>query len=282
MSDAANTHRSRQILGAERQPDHATDLEHLQRILEDNNLEHPFDLDLPGYHLLEANPAFLHGGQGPVARCTEPHFYRLQSVSGLLNFCSSWRDDIIDPESGSGEQFLILANAFAATGEWLPLQNYAEGTYALQKRGSSFWNDTEYIADQSIVQQAYRNGLASDWVADYSVIIRCPVPDNISRAHVPTTVDAWCFSIFEPQPWREAPSHGVTVNVADLTDLHQGVNEYVLHTVPIEYVEIKPIHVRQDFRKNHNTVTTVNPFFYPAMKGYYDYLKASDALKDPS
>lgn len=155
-------------------------------------------------------------------------------------------------------------------GNWIKLNKFADGTYKCHPRQFSWW--TSFPLFQDVIDGAHTVGMTNDWVPVQSVVLRCPV-DYVNKnqlAFVPSVIDAFMHLIFHPTKDAISPPYGITIDLSLYpVTLSPGIDEVVLGELPVDQIEVLPIDVGEDYRRDKHNVRSDCPTFSELLEYHY-------------
>jgi hypothetical protein len=246
----------RSQLGRLRQPEHQALVEHCHAACSVTN---SFDDNQrsrlhPKVKSCMASPRFM-------ATCDAEYFYRLHSALGIV------RNTEINLDSMNPDQFFPqLRRKAKSSGTWVRLSEYADGEYR-SPRNFTFWTDSEYDENESIIARAYRCGLVITKIPHDAVLLRCPVKE-IPNYYVPTVVDACDYPVFDPLCLDVRTGSGNAIDINDLSDLKHGSKEYVLPAIPTALIDMLPIPIDSFTFRTHVHVSESS--ILESLRSYYN------------
>jgi hypothetical protein len=229
----ARLHDVRKRLIERRQPAHATDAvaldEQLDRLT--SPAEHPFKLSNAQYEQMLTFASFGAPPCGHSCTVSTAFLYRLAALDDLMRF-AGW--DLTTRGKPARRVYEILRRRTAGE-RWQRLSNYCGGKVA-GRRGFTWWSTLDlYVNDHP--RAASRAGLCIDRLPPFPLVLRLRVAVSNVDARVPTVLDAWDQSIFDPTYDSPKPAHGKTISLEDPLRLCQGCDEYVLPPVPAAAID---------------------------------------------
>lgn len=206
------------------------------------------------------NAQFAAGGTGLKAHYSGQFLYRISGIRKLVNF-TQWRSP--HPYYTDDDIWLRLKLRSDVDG-WLPLSEYAEGALT-GPRQITWWTDSDPSATD-IICAGHLIGLPNDWMAKYSVILRCRI-NSLTTFAVPSVIDAFDGEIFHPTLDKRMPNEGVTINLEDLNHLGPGAREFVLGEISVGEVMFQPVLVDLTLRRKHTV--RLNSILRTRLEEYY-------------
>lgn len=238
-------HELRQDKGEKRQPTFLNDLRDLDLVLKDQGESHPYELGNAKLGALMAHGSFKNGGAGSLANLpTTDYLYRISSISKILSYSQDWNSASPRKMDHPWVVFRVWQTQLERTKKWLPLSDYAKGTFA-SPRGISFWSSTELEASdvRALLQTVHGMGIPNNWLEEYCAILRCRVTHLKDDSRIPTVLDAFNSNIFHPTNESELPTTGVAIRLSITSSLATGHDEFVLRGVTTDAIELYPVFI---------------------------------------
>lgn len=288
MSNLAILHMLRQDKGVIRQVGYAGTLRALEAELQNMSLAHPYRLIrnksqnqmLPLLGVINFTP----GGAGPDATPSQEYIYHLTSVSKVLRY-SRWTffpPGFTTRKHSDSRLFRHLEDKYEearaahqdVTGSktWLPLKDYAHGTYS-GFRDFTWWT-TLTLLPSYIVCGGHNIGLPNKWIPNYALIMRCP-SSYVKAAKlisIPTVLDGFTSEIYSPVDLRVSPhpACGQTINLDSVGPLREGREEFALRPVSVNQIEFQPVLIDRPRRQAH--VVRLDGRLWQLLEIYYSKL----------
>ena len=195
--------------------------------------DHPFELNAVQYQEISKIPLFKAQPVGHECTIGDRFLYRLAPLGDLMRW-AGW--DLLSRGDPDWSMHRKLRDDTAGA-RWQPLSTYCSGDVA-GRRGFSWWSILDlFISDHA--RAASRAGVALDRLPPYGAVLRLRIndlaPSNPPR--VPTAIDAWDQSIFDPTYDAPVPTSGITISLENPTSLGQGCDEYVLGPLPAAAID---------------------------------------------
>jgi hypothetical protein len=247
MSSPAEVFRIRMELDGKRQPSCAGDIATMWAAFTSlspapsaNNYESPYSVHTADWTaLIKQTPTYYSTAKGiPTASCDDHYLYSIAAFSRVIGRPNtrSPRIAAIDPTG----LYRKLVRGFRADGTWFPLSDLIEGTYS-GLRLISWW--TRRTPDLSnVLAQAYTVGLARDWIAANSLVLRWRPSTTTPKVKIPTCVDAFYSPIFLSVSEVPTPTAGIAIDLRSFP-LKRGHSEYVVAPIEATDIEFAPIEV---------------------------------------
>jgi hypothetical protein len=196
----------------------------------------------------------------------EKYLYRICNMMDVVKG-TGW----LDPKEGSIPNWNQVYSK--GKGDWVALSRLARGSYLCEPRHFSWW--TTFPLFEDVIGGAHQIGMTNDWVAEHSVVLRCPVEyvKSSGSAYVPSVIDAYTQMIFHPTKSASSPAHGVTVNLSMYPTLAPGIDEVLLPALPVDVLDILPVYVDDWYRRGKNAVNSDWPELHGLLKSYYENMR---------
>jgi len=267
MSNSRSIYILRKQIDPDRQPSTRPRLAPLWESIERLGADTPYDLTDDQLSDLLAEREFTTCGMGRHANSSATYLYRLTSIAALVRSVTKWTARI-RAEASDQSLFRLLDNDYRRTGGWLSLSAYATGNLR-GFRGISWWAHHDFSGPRTI-EAAYKCGLPNDWIPVNAVVLRCRVknlkmPESL---RVPEGVDAFFSEIFQAVHEDAPLAAGEAIDLTDPTRLVVGEKEFVIGSIPVGAVELKPLNLR-DGRRNGIDLERLRP----ALEAFYHSLK---------
>lgn len=251
--------RLRQLLDKQRQPSLRSTLELLIDALTRISKPHPYKLSWTSRESLAATAAaFSSGADEWTATTTSTHLFRLCTIGALVRG-TGWRFHTNDSTAFD----TVYARHHTSGQDWIPLSWFANGVLQ-NSRGFTWWSTLD-LTGPDPWNLWRRVGLLDTSIAHDCLILRCNV--DAARAMVPTCVDGFDEPVFESVHDEPTPSHGRAIDLS-ARPLGPGAAEYVVPALPTPAVEVRPLLVTKDMKRQGNP-TADSPATWKLLETYY-------------
>ena len=98
------------------------------------------------------------------------------------------------------------------------------------------------------MDHAYRRGMANDWIAADTIILKVKCPNPNAGICVPSTLDGLHSPIFVAVPEAPRPGEGRALDLADIENGTLGARECVATTIPAEDISFRLVSIPSDAR----------------------------------
>lgn len=266
MPSLLDLYNLRRNIAQNRQSNHTPLYTQLHDFLVSLGNTHSYDLSFESKSKFESLSFFVDdtfGGNARIPSGADDFVYRVCSIVDIVKG-TRWRHD----EGTDLENWHQIYTK--SKGGWIRLSKLAAGTYTCSPRHFSWW--TSFPLYQDVISSAHRIGMTNDWIAEHCVVLRCPI-DYINRnnlAFVPSVIDAFMQMIFHPTRDTVCPPYGITIDLSLYpVTLTPGIDEVVLRQLPVEEIEILPVHADSAYRKGKTVVISNSPEFSMLLEYYY-------------
>jgi hypothetical protein len=227
-------------IGDARQSRHSAKFRMLQEATTLVNAPYPYELPRPLFRALYATGALSTTPEGHSIKPSTEFLYRLTATAILVHF-TQW----IGPPSGRWPMRRVHAHLLyeARRAAWLPLSDFCRGEVA-GPRGFTWWSSLSLYTTE-YPRAASRAGIPKDKLPAFPVLLRIRA-DQVEEANplcVPTVIDAFDSSVFNPIADDPVPMAGETISLEGAT-LARGCDEYVIAAIPVARVEMLPLRRR--------------------------------------
>ncbi|HEY0511409.1 MAG TPA: hypothetical protein VGH73_05870 [Thermoanaerobaculia bacterium] len=265
-------------LAKRRQPEHADAHTKLMGLVPVDDF--PYRGSLSGcYPKLLKQPEFCHPSRGRRAQPDAEFLYLIAEVDKFL------REINAPPElqllkygdiTATGDKFweLVHVRGLKAKEEWVPLSTITQGVYGRDpaagedpKQQIYWWSDLP-LAQENLVRDMRRRGLAKDWFSGRCVVLRCRLTaDLVAATQVPSVLDGFASDIFLPTDSELTPPTGQAI---DLTadSLKLGAGEFILGPVAASHIEFRFLEVTKA-ENDAFAAHSGEPAFQERLEKYY-------------
>ncbi len=250
MSSYLKLYEKRKSYDCSAQPTFSSDFSQIESDLHTQGIDHPY-----GISLKTSNKVYHSGLPGwKRAKVSEntKFLYRIDNLYKLFSFN---RNNIIDKNRFNSEfnltnfnNDLVFDSDIPNIFQSMPLNSfYNLNNYLLNYRpfrNISWWTDKslENIADgQDLLEQALTLGLPTDWINQYSVIMKFEITTVLDNIYIPNIIDAYHSSIFYAINELNDPYSGIAINLLNFSDFIN--SEFIIRDLNLDSVSFKLIEV---------------------------------------
>lgn len=273
MSTPLSIHELRFQVDSRRQPKFAADLNALSTELSALATRgvpvDPYTLDRESKKRLASRckPYAIGGAGVTVVTADDPFQYRLASFPSLFLDPNIPADSVFDiPVDKLYDRLVFEYRDTPDAEKWIPLSRLLVGNYC-GWRAITWWSPREPTL-HSVLPHAYAVGIPRDYVAERSVILRCPTNDMLTRKalRVPTCLDAFDAAVFCAA--RDGTtSSGRAIDLTDPDRLLTREREYVALAIDSGVIEFVPV-VREERSDEDHRLQSLSPHLMALYETY--------------